>query len=38
MSMKEAYEAKLNGQLKHWSAEIDKLASAEADAQIKYHQ
>ena len=42
MSMKEAYEKKLQGQLDEWSAEIDKLKakadSAEADAQLEYYK
>ena len=42
MSKKEAYEKKLKSQLDEWSAEIDKLKakadSAEADAQLKYHE
>ena len=42
MSMKEAYEKKLQAQLDEWNAEIDKLkakaANAEADVQIEYHK
>ena len=42
MSMKEAYEQKLQAQLDEWSAEIDKLKakadSAEADAQLVYYK
>ena len=42
MSMKDAYEKKLQGQLDEWKAEIDKLKtkadSAEADAQLKYYK
>jgi DNA repair exonuclease SbcCD ATPase subunit len=42
MSMKEAYEQKLQAQLDDWSAEIDKLKakadSAEADAQLEYYK
>ncbi len=42
MSMKEAYEKKLQGKLDEWSAEIDKLKakadSAEADAQLEYYK
>ena len=42
MSMKEAYEKKLQGQLDEWKAEIDKLKTkadiAEADAQLKYYK
>ena len=42
MSMKEAYEQKLQAQLDEWSAEIDKLKakadSAEADAQLEYYK
>ncbi|MFO7750683.1 MAG: coiled coil domain-containing protein [Desulfobacteraceae bacterium] len=42
MSMKEAYEKKLQGKLDEWNAEIDKLKakadSAEADAQLEYHK
>ena len=42
MSMKEAYEKKLQGQLDGWSADIDKLKakadSAEADAQLEYYK
>jgi len=42
MSMKEAYEKKLQAQLDGWSAEIDKLKAkaeaAEADAQLKYYK
>lgn len=42
MSMKEAYEKKLQSQLNEWSAEIDKLKakadSAEADAQLEYYK
>jgi len=42
MSMKEAYEKKLQSQLDEWNAEIDKLKakadSAEADAQLEYYK
>lgn len=42
MSMKEAYEKKLQGKLDEWSAEIDKLKakadSAEADAKLEYYK
>ncbi|PKO35137.1 MAG: coiled coil domain-containing protein [Betaproteobacteria bacterium HGW-Betaproteobacteria-7] len=42
MSMKQAYEQKLQSKLDEWSAEIDKLKakadSAEADAQLKYYK
>jgi uncharacterized coiled-coil DUF342 family protein len=42
MSMKEAYEKKLQSQLDEWSAEIDKLKAkadaAEADAQVEYYK
>lgn len=42
MSMKEAYEKKLQSQLDEWSAEIEKLKakadSAEADAQLEYYK
>lgn len=42
MSMKEAYEKKLQAQLDEWNAEIDKLKakadSAEADAQLEYYK
>ena len=42
MSMKEAYEQKVQAQLDEWSAEIDKLKakadSAEADAQLEYYK
>ncbi|WP_295628547.1 coiled coil domain-containing protein [uncultured Nitrosomonas sp.] len=42
MSMKEAYEKKLQAQLDECAAEIDKLkakaAKAEADAQIEYYK
>lgn len=42
MSMKQAYEKKLESQLDEWSAEIDKLKakadSAEADAQLEYYK
>lgn len=42
MSMKEAYEQKLQAQLDEWSAEIDKLKaradSADADAQLEYYK
>ncbi|WPD22031.1 MAG: hypothetical protein SD837_17715 [Candidatus Electrothrix scaldis] len=42
MTMKEAYEQKLQAQLDVWSAEIDKLKakanSAEADAQLNYQK
>lgn len=42
MSMKEAYEQKLQAQLDEWGAEIDKLKakadSAEADVQLEYYK
>lgn len=42
MSMKEAYEKKLQSQLDEWRAEIDKLKakadSAEADTQLQYYK
>ncbi len=42
MSMKEAYEQKLQAQLDEWRAEIDKLKAkadnAEADAQVEYYK
>ena len=42
MSMKEAYEKKLQAQLDEWSAEIDRLKAkadkAEADAQLDYYK
>ncbi len=42
MSMKEAYEKKLQAKLDEWDAEIDKLKAkadaAEADAQLDYHK
>lgn len=42
MSMREAYENKLESQLSEWKIEIDKLKAkadkAEADAQIKYYK
>lgn len=42
MSMKEAYEKKLQGKLDEWSADIDKLKakadSAEGDAQLEYYK
>lgn len=42
MSMKEAYEKKLQSQLDEWNAEIDKLKAkankAEADAQLEYYK
>lgn len=42
MSMKEAYEKKIQAQLDEWGAEIDKLKAradaAEADAQLKYYK
>lgn len=42
MSMKEAYEKKLQAKLDEWSADIDKLKaradSAEADIQLKYYK
>lgn len=42
MSLKEAYEKKLQAQLDMWNAEIDKLkakaVNAEADVQIEYHK
>ena len=42
MSMKEAYEKKLQAQLDEWNTEIDKLKAkadkAEADAQLEYYK
>lgn len=42
MSMKEAYEKKLQSHLDEWGAEIDKLKakadSAEADTQLEYYK
>ena len=42
MSMKDAYEKKLQAQLDEWGAEIDKLKAkadnAEADAQLEYYK
>jgi uncharacterized coiled-coil DUF342 family protein len=42
MSMKKAYEQKLQARLDEWSAEIDKLKakadSAEAGAQLEYYK
>jgi len=42
MSMKEAYEKKLQAKLDEWNAEIDKLKakadSAEADVQLEYYK
>ncbi|MEQ8802255.1 sll1863 family stress response protein [Haliea sp.] len=42
MSMKEAYEKKLQSQLDEWRADIDKLKakadSAEADVQLDYYK
>lgn len=42
MSMKEAYQKKLQAQLDEWNAEIDKLKAkadkAEADAQLEYYK
>ncbi len=42
MSMKEAYEKKLQARLDEWSAEINvlkaKADNAEADAQIEYYK
>jgi ElaB/YqjD/DUF883 family membrane-anchored ribosome-binding protein len=42
MSMKEAYEKKLQAQLDEWGAEIDKIKAkadkAEADAQLDYYK
>ena len=42
MSMKDAYEQKLQAQLDEWGAEIDKLKAkadnAEADAQLEYYK
>lgn len=42
MSMKEAYEKKLQSQLDEWSADIDKLKakvdSAGADAKLEYYK
>lgn len=42
MSMKEAYEQKLQAQLDEWSADIDKLKAkvdgADADLQLEYYK
>lgn len=42
MSMKEAYEKKLQAKLDEWNADIHKLKAkadaAEADAQLKYYK
>jgi chromosome segregation ATPase len=42
MSMKEAYEKKLQGHLSEWRADIDKLKAkaeqSEGDAQIAYYK
>jgi len=42
MSMKDAYEKKLQAQLDEWGAEIDKLKAkadnAQADAQLEYQE
>ncbi len=42
MSMKKAYQHKLEAQLDEWSAEIDQLKikadKAEADAQLEYYK
>lgn len=42
MSMKEAYQKKLEAQLDEWSTEIDKLNikadKAQADAQLEYYK
>lgn len=42
MSMKEAYEKKLQAQLDEWSLEIDKLKTkadkADAEAQLEYYK
>jgi len=42
MSMKDAYEQKLQAQLDEWGAEIDKLKAkadnAEADVQLEYYK
>ncbi len=42
MSMKDAYERKLQAQLDGWSAEIDKLKAkadkGQADAQLEYYK
>ena len=42
MSMKEAYQQKLEAQLAEWNVEIDKLKAkadkAEAEAQIEYYK
>lgn len=42
MSMKEAYEKKLQAQLDEWSAEIDRLrakaAGVQADKEIEYNK
>lgn len=37
MSMKEAYEQKLQAQLDKWGADIEKL-SAKADVQLEYYK
>ena len=41
MSMKEAYQQKIEAQLDEWTAEIDKMkakaAKAEADARLEYN-
>jgi len=42
MSMKEAYQKKLQAQLDEWNTEIDKLKAkaekAEADSQLEYYK
>ncbi len=42
MSMKEAYQKKMQAKLDEWGTEIDKLKAkadkAEADAQLEYHK
>ena len=42
MSMKDAYEQKLKGQLSEWRAEIDKMKAqaekAQGDAQLAYYK
>ena len=43
MSMKEAYQLKLNAQLDEWNAEIDKMKAeankvVNANAQLKYYK
>ena len=42
MSLKKAYEQKLQAQLDEWNAEIEKLKAkvdnAEADSQLKYYK